>query len=293
VGRKDGFVTINIRRWKKYGHDRAYASDESGTSWGFIDLKTGEMQLKPGAPPSAELSLLMWAAERAQRATYAQEPSSYGFAPGVGPAPGVDLALTPAGQSAAAKAQEEWAAYSARRPVASKVALLFGLRTPDRSWAVGAAGEREVGRRLERLTRSGWHILHSVPIGNRGSDIDHLLIGPAGVFCVNTKNHSNATVWVSEKVIMVNGQKQPYLRNSRTEGERVSKILTRATGWEIKAQPVIIVMARRYTERSRPADVWIVGRKHTPRAFERLQPIYSSEAVETIYRVARNGAIWG
>lgn len=293
VCRNDGCVSINIRRWKKYGYDRAYASDESGASWGFIDLKTGEVKLKQGAPPSVALSLRLWATERTEQTTPTPEPQPHEVAHTLSnDAPYVDLALNTAGQNAATKAQEEWAAYAARRPVASKVALLFGLRTPDRSWAVGAAGEREVGRRLERLTRSGWHILHSVPIGNRGSDIDHLLIGPAGVFCINTKNHSNANVWVSEKVIMVNGQKQPYLRNSRTEGERVSRILTRATGWDIKAKPVIVVMARRYTERSRPADVWIVGRRQTPRAFERLEPIYSSEAVETIYRIARNSAIW-
>jgi hypothetical protein len=282
-------VSYTIKRWTKPGQDRGYASDDTGKSWGHVDLKKGTVHLEPGAPPSVELALRAWAVERQQTATRHQASAS----PAKVTSPEhFDLSSNTAGQSAAAKAQAEWDAYSARRPRASKVARFLGLNTPDRSWARGAAGELEVGRRLEQLRANGWYVLHAVPIGTRGSDIDHLLIGPAGVFCINTKNHSNANVWVSEKAIMVNGQKQPYYRNSRTEGERVSRILSRATGWEVSAQPVIIVMARRYTERSRPRDVWVVGRRKTPQAFKKLPAIYSRESVETIFRVARDSATW-
>lgn len=286
-------MAYTIKRWTKPGQDRGYATDAAGVSWGYIDLRTGTMHLKPGAPPSLEFALRSWAIERkgGPQRTRAEAPPPSWFKPATAP-DSVDLVWNTAGQSASAKAQQEWEAYSARRPRASKVARFFGLDTPDRSWARGAAGEREVGHRLEQLRAQGWYVLHSVPIGTRGADIDHLLIGPGGVFCINTKNHSRASVWVSENVIMVNGMKQPYLRNSRTERDRVSRFLTRATGWEVKVQPVIIVMARRYTERSRPRDVWIVGRRHTPQAFRNLPAIYSFEAVETIYRVARDSATW-
>ncbi|MCE0446144.1 NERD domain-containing protein [Streptomyces tricolor] len=45
-----------------------------------------------------------------------------------------------------------------------------------------------MGRELERLASYGWHVLHGVPKSN-GGDIDHLLIGPGGVFSLNTKTH--------------------------------------------------------------------------------------------------------
>ena len=32
-----------------------------------------------------------------------------------------------------------------------------------------------------------WHVIHSVP-SEKGADIDHVVIGPAGVFTLNTKN---------------------------------------------------------------------------------------------------------
>ena len=279
---------ITINEWKRYGLHRAYAADANGAQLGFLDLKTGAVTLEPGTPPEPTTSrLLAWAAERDIGAAPASDIPVLHTEPA-----GYDLALNVPGQAVAAKAQQEWDAYSARKPTISKLARFFGMNTPDRSWSRGAAGEREVGRRLEQLVPEGWRVLHSIPVGSQGADIDHLLIGPGGVFCINTKNHSNASVWVSEHTIMVNGTKQPYLRNSRTEGARVSRELSRATGWDVKAVPVIIVMARRYTERSRPRDVWIVGRRYTPQAFRRLPAIYSFEAVETLYRVARDSAKW-
>jgi hypothetical protein len=62
--------------------------------------------------------------------------------------------------------------------------------TPDNyPWYKGALGEIAVGQILERLGPE-WTILHAVPVGGGAFDIDHVLIGPAGVFTLNTKNHA-------------------------------------------------------------------------------------------------------
>jgi hypothetical protein len=60
----------------------------------------------------------------------------------------------------------------------------FGLRA-DR-YERGAAGERKVGAILDDLG-PGWHALHDVSLG-RGN-IDHVLVGPAGTFTIETKSH--------------------------------------------------------------------------------------------------------
>ena len=57
----------------------------------------------------------------------------------------------------------------------------------------------------------------AVPVGEKGSDIDHVVMGPSGVFTLNTKNHIRSNVWVTENVFMVNGRKTDYFRNSRHE----------------------------------------------------------------------------
>lgn len=57
---------------------------------------------------------------------------------------------------------------------------------------IGRAGERRVRRRLGSLCRrGGWRLLNDVFIRSCGkeSQIDHILIGPSGVFVIETKNY--------------------------------------------------------------------------------------------------------
>ncbi|HEV3321778.1 MAG TPA: nuclease-related domain-containing protein [Solirubrobacteraceae bacterium] len=51
----------------------------------------------------------------------------------------------------------------------------------------GATGEEHVGRLLESLPERGWYVVHDASFG-RGN-VDHILIGPGGVFTVETKSH--------------------------------------------------------------------------------------------------------
>ena len=286
--------TYTFTRWKRYGHDRAYVSDETGTSLGYVDLRTGIGSPERGHDREhLELLVLAWRQSRGFEydapAANAQRPTTSPPAP---PPDFTDLSGQRPGDAAGARAQLEWDAYHARRPVASRIARFLDLNTPDRSWARGAAGEIEVGRRLEQLWPEGWRVLHAVPVGSNGADIDHLLIGPAGVFCINTKNHSRGKVWIGDRMIMVNGAKTDYLRNSRFEGRRVSKTLTNATGWRIDAQPALVFLAREYTMHSRPADVHVVGRREVPAWFRRRPATISDEAVAHIYDMARRSTTW-
>ena len=53
-------------------------------------------------------------------------------------------------------------------------------------WAAGAEGERRTGRALRRLERLGWHAVHDLDRA-AGGNVDHLVIGPAGVFVLDSK----------------------------------------------------------------------------------------------------------
>jgi hypothetical protein len=50
-----------------------------------------------------------------------------------------------------------------------------------------------------------WRVLHSLVVSEEGTDLDHLVIGPHGVYCINTKNHPGHSVWVAGNTFMVNG----------------------------------------------------------------------------------------
>ena len=66
----------------------------------------------------------------------------------------------------------------------------------------GAQGEERVAMLLEALPR-GYHVFHDVPCGQAGG-IDHLVVGPTGLFVVETKFWSGA-VRLEGGVIRVDG----------------------------------------------------------------------------------------
>src|SRR3984893_15958685 len=51
----------------------------------------------------------------------------------------------------------------------------------------GASAEEHVGGLLDELATAEWRVIHDASFG-RGN-VDHILIGPAGVFTVGTKSH--------------------------------------------------------------------------------------------------------
>jgi Nuclease-related domain len=62
--------------------------------------------------------------------------------------------------------------------------------SPDAvAWRRGAAGERRTARLLAPLERQGWVVLHDLAIPGSRANLDHLLIGPSGVFVIDSKQY--------------------------------------------------------------------------------------------------------
>jgi Nuclease-related domain len=57
------------------------------------------------------------------------------------------------------------------------------------AWRRGAAGERGTARLLAPLERHGWAILHDLAVPGSRANIDHLVIGPGGVFVIDSKQY--------------------------------------------------------------------------------------------------------
>jgi len=108
-------------------------------------------------------------------------------------------------------------------------------------WHVGALGELDVARRLGGLG-PGWYVLHAVPVGTGSGDLDHVVIGSAGVFTINTKHHRGQNVWVGGRRILVNGQRTDHLRNAKHKAKRTSQLLSVAARSLIDVTPIVAVV---------------------------------------------------
>ena len=191
--------------------------------------------------------------------------------------------------------REEAVAAQRAAPVRTLVARLIGLHTAERAWRLGAVGEEKVGHQLARLAKKDprWRVVHAIPAGNRGSDIDHLVIGPGGVFTVNAKHQPGASVWVGGDTSMVNGQRQPYIRNSRHEAARASRLLSAACGSPVAAHAVVVpVRAKNVTVRTKPDGVDVVPLSKLARWFRRRPATLDATTIQTVYDSGRWSTTW-
>lgn len=165
------------------------------------------------------------------------------------------------------------------------------LHEDARSWFKGALGERDVALALDALGPE-YTVLHAVPVGRRATDIDHVVVGPTGVFSINTKKHSGQDVWVGGRTFTVNGQRTQHVHRSLAEGEQATTLLSAAAGGPIPVQPVLVVAAARLRfGDKRPAVVtlrpdqvgdWITG----------LPRVHSDEAVRYLCMLAEERGTW-
>jgi len=180
-----------------------------------------------------------------------------------------------AGASAGAKARE----LRRADPLRTVAARLLGRHTDERAWRKGATGERVTAWWLGRLP-NGWHLFNDIPVGERGANIDHLIVGPGGVFTVNAKNLTGK-VWVAPRSIRHNGHPTSFLPRSAAEARRARRLLTAAVGHGIHVRPVLAILADSWTIKELPSDVF-VGSPRAVKDWLLRQPVVLTPAQVTI-----------
>ncbi|RZS86891.1 nuclease-like protein [Motilibacter rhizosphaerae] len=291
--------TLTLVRWRRYGKDRLYVRDGQDQQLGWHDLLTGHTMLNPGARAlEVERAVAHWRSQHGFPSLGDQQQVPQPVQPRPAPArstppspPGEDLAQRRAGAAAREQADAERRAA----PVRTLVARVLGVHTDERAWRIGAKGEEKVAAELQKLIASDprWCVLHAVPVGNRGSDIDHVVVGPGGVFTLNAKHHPDATIWVGGDSLRVNGRPYPYVRNSRHEAARAARLLSAACGMPVPVQGLVVpVGAAKLTIRDQPRDVTVVPRSQVARWLRALPERLSPQAAQLVYEKARDSRTW-
>ncbi|WDF34059.1 nuclease-related domain-containing protein [Arthrobacter agilis] len=190
---------------------------------------------------------------------------------------------------------EEVLALHDARPPRSRLQRILGvapLAASASSWYQGALGERVVGRQLAALGPE-WKVLHAVPVGEKGADIDHVVIGPTGVFTLNTKHHADQSVWAARGAVLVNGRRQPYIRNAEHEATRAGRLLSAAVCHHVAVQPVIVVVgARRLVVKEKHRSVAVLTSDQLLRALTRRPVVLSPEHISLLAAAAAQPSTW-
>jgi len=146
-----------------------------------------------------------------------------------------------------------------------------------RALRLGIDGERAVGQFLERLREQGYQVFHDVPGDN--FNLDHVCIGPAGVFTVETKTWSkpvsgNPRVHYDGEQLLVGGRvpDRDALLRAKAQATWLSRLLQESTGRAFVVRPVVVFPGW-FVEASVGAqsEVWVMEPKGLP-AFLSRQP---------------------
>jgi hypothetical protein len=115
-------------------------------------------------------------------------------------------------------------------------------------YQLGFQGERYVAEELNQLMADGFHVFHDVPFENY--NMDHVLVGPTGVFVVETKTkrkplragEKQYTVrFDGEKLDFPKGYDTDALRQVARNQKTLSQWLSSATGDRVSVEGIVAI----------------------------------------------------
>jgi len=114
---------------------------------------------------------------------------------------------------------------------------------------LGYDGEVAVGQELNQLMRNGYYVYHDFPAN--GFNIDHIVIGPAGVFAVETKGRRKSLTGnaKAEARVVYDGESLKFpkwtetrpLEQAKNQAEWLARFLAKAVGDHVEVMPVLFL----------------------------------------------------
>ena len=137
----------------------------------------------------------------------------------------------------------------------------------------------------------GWCLVSDVPVGERGAHIDHVLVGPPGVFTVNAKNLTGH-VWVGASGIRVDGHATDFVHTAVEEAKRAARLLAAALDRPVDVRPVLAILADGWSVQEPHDDVFIGAPRGVKDWLQRLPSTLEPLEVARITAVAADPMTW-
>jgi hypothetical protein len=159
---------------------------------------------------------------------------------------------------------------------------------------LGRDGERVVGQFLETLRGDDYHVFHDLKDEN--FNVDHVIIGPAGAFTIETKTWSKpskgqAIIDYDGENISMNGfapEKNPIIQ-ARAQKDWLQKLILKTTGKKISVRPVVVYPGWFIRTKKSDSDVWVLEPKALPKYLKNEKKVFDNkEADEIAFQISRH-----
>jgi hypothetical protein len=104
-----------------------------------------------------------------------------------------------------------------------------------RIWSKGAKGEKIVAKKLKKLPKK-YTAIRDVKIPNLGGDIDHVVVGPTGIYVIETKNYKPTYILDEDCWYHTSGRKSPQnpAKQVKLQASKLNDFLVRKLGKKLK-----------------------------------------------------------
>lgn len=168
----------------------------------------------------------------------------------------------------------EWFFNQPRRPwIPTVIAVVFAafasiklrpLFKTYRQLKLGRDGERTVGQELEKLRAHGYQVYHDFLAD--GFNIDHIVIGPTGVFTVNTKTVSkpkdtDAKIEYDGVTVRVPGTSldRDPIAQAKAERDFIRNWIKEKANRNVPVRPAVAFVGWYVAKQPDGADVWVLN----------------------------------
>jgi hypothetical protein len=184
-----------------------------------------------------------------------------------------------------------WLAGTLSWTVAIAVSLFFlrkiiTLINRRRELRIGLAGEMAAGEELNRLMLDGYHVYHDFPADR--FNIDHILVGPSGVFAVETKTRSKGSVRKAsaEATVVYDGERLRFpnwettepIDQAKAQGKWLAKWLSGAVGDPVSVTPIVTIPGW-FIEGKSPNGVPVLNPKQVKTYLDAKKEVLLSESM--------------
>lgn len=162
-----------------------------------------------------------------------------------------------------------------------KIYRLLKLR---RQYVLGWEAEVAVGQELNLLMRKGYWVFHDFPANK--FNIDHIVIGPNGVFAVETKGRPKRTDTTGKtdaqvsfdgtKLTFPNWSETSPINQAQRQAQWLQDWLSKATGADVLVQPVLALPGW-FIKRTKQGGLPVINGKTPEKFFEKFGTQIMSE----------------
>jgi hypothetical protein len=149
--------------------------------------------------------------------------------------------------------------------------ILYRLRTRSgeiRDLRLGLDGELATAEELSQLMFHGYYVFHDLP-GDH-FNIDHVVIGPAGVFAIETKTRSKPVgkgkqlamvIFEDSQLKFPDYQESESIQQAKDQSKWLSEFLRKSVGKAVAVKPVLALPGWLVERRERDPSIMVINPK--------------------------------